>query len=147
MVDDTAKKGLEEYLKDSRQSFREVARKIGISSGTVANRIKDLEEVGVIKKYTTQLDYDKLGYELTAVTEIIVSEGMMIEVGNMISKINETIGVYNVTGDSDILVIAKFRSRKDLSDFTKMVLKMPHVVRTKTHVVLNTLKEDYTLIP
>ena len=147
MVDDTAKKVLEEYLKDSRQSFREVARKIGISSGTVANRIKDLEEIGVIKKYTTQLDYDKLGYELTAVTEIIVSEGMMIEVGNMISKINETIGVYNVTGDSDILVIAKFRSRKDLSDFTKMVLKMPHVVRTKTHVVLNTLKEDYTLIP
>jgi DNA-binding Lrp family transcriptional regulator len=147
MVDDTAKKVLEEYLKDSRQSFREVARKIGISSGTVANRIKDLEEIGVIKKYTTQLDYDKLGYELTAVTEIIVSEGMMIEVGNMISKINETIGVYNVTGDSDILVIAKFRSRKDLSDFTKMVLKMPHVVRTKTHVVLNTLKEDYTLVP
>ena len=147
MVDDTAKKVLEEYLKDSRQSFREVARKIGISSGTVANRIKNLEEIGVIKKYTTQLDYDKLGYELTAVTEIIVSEGMMIEVGNMISKINETIGVYNVTGDSDILVIAKFRSRKDLSDFTKMVLKMPHVVRTKTHVVLNTLKEDYTLIP
>jgi len=147
MVDDTAKKVLEEYLKDSRQSFREVARKIGISSGTVANRIKDLEEIGVIKKYTTQLDYDKLGYELTAVTEIIVSEGMMIEVGNMISKINETIGVYNVTGDSDILVIAKFRSRKDLSDFTKMILKMPNVVRTKTHVVLNTLKEDYTLIP
>ena len=147
MVDDTAKKVLEEYLKDSRQSFREVARKIGISSGTVANRIKDLEEIGVIKKYTTQLDYDKLGYELTAVTEIIVSEGMMIEVGNMISKINETIGVYNVTGDSDILVIAKFRSRKDLSDFTKMVLRMPHVVRTKTHVVLNTLKEDYTLVP
>jgi DNA-binding Lrp family transcriptional regulator len=147
MVDDTAKKVLKEYLKDSRQSFREVARKIGISSGTVANRIKDLEEIGVIKKYTTQLDYDKLGYELTAVTEIIVSEGMMIEVGNMISKINETIGVYNVTGDSDILVIAKFRSRKDLSDFTKMVLKMPHVVRTKTHVVLNTLKEDYTLVP
>ena len=147
MVDDTAKIVLEEYLKDSRQSFREVARKIGISSGTVANRIKDLEEIGVIKKYTTQLDYDKLGYELTAVTEIIVSEGMMIEVGNMISKINETIGVYNVTGDSDILVIAKFRSRKDLSDFTKMILKMPNVVRTKTHVVLNTLKEDYTLIP
>jgi Lrp/AsnC family transcriptional regulator, regulator for asnA, asnC and gidA len=147
IVDETAKKVLEQFLKDSRQSFREVARKIGVSSGTVANRVKELEEEGIIKRYTTQLNYEKLGYELTAITEIIVSEGMMIEVGNEISKIKETIGVYNVTGDSDILVIAKFRSRQDLSDFTKTILKMPYVVRTKTHVVLNTLKEDQTLVP
>ena len=65
MVDETSQKVLEEYLQDSRQSFREVARKIGISSGTVANRIKDLEEKEIIKKYTTQLDYEKLGYEKT----------------------------------------------------------------------------------
>jgi DNA-binding Lrp family transcriptional regulator len=147
LVDEISQKVLEEYLQDSRQSFREVARKIGISSGTVASRIKDLEHRGVIKKYTTQLDYEKLGYELTAVTEIIVSEGMMIEVGNQISKIKNAVGVYNVTGDSDILVIAKFKSRQDLSGFTKTMLKMPHVVRTKTHVVLNTLKEDYNLAP
>ena len=147
MVDETSRKVLEEYIQDSRQSFREVARKIGISSGTVANRIKEMEENGVIKKYTTQLDYEKLGYELTAVTEIIVSEGMMIEVGKEISKIRNAVGVYNVTGDSDILIIAKFRSRQDLSDFTKTILKMAHVVRTKTHVVLNTLKEENNLAP
>jgi len=147
MVDETSQKVLKEYLKDSRQSFREVARKISISSGTVANRIKELEETGIIKKYTTQLDYEKLGYELTAITEIIVSEGMMIEVGNKISEINNAINVYNVTGDSDILVMAKFKTRQELSDFTKTILKMPHVVRTKTQVVLNTLKEDPTLLP
>jgi DNA-binding Lrp family transcriptional regulator len=147
MVDETSHKVLKEYLKDSRQSFREVARKIGISSGTVANRIRDLEKSGIIKKYTTQLNYEKLGYELTAITEIIIAEGMMIEVGNEIAKIRNAISVYNVTGDSDILVIAKFRTRQDLSDFTKTLLKMPHVVRTKTHVVLNTLKEDPTIIP
>ena len=147
MIDDTSKKVLAEYLQDSRQSFREVARKIGMSSGTVASRIKEMEENGVIKKYTTLLNYEKLGFELTAVTEITVSEGMMIEVGNEISKIDHTVGVYNVTGDSDILVIAKFRSRASLSDFTKTILKLEHVVRTKTHVVLNTLKEDYGILP
>jgi DNA-binding Lrp family transcriptional regulator len=147
MVDETSQKVLKEYLRDSRQSFREVARKIGVSSGTVANRIKELEKIGIIKKYSAQLEYEKLGYELTAITEIIIAEGMMIEVGNDIAKIKNAISVYNVTGDSDILVIAKFRTRQDLSDFTKTILKMPHVVRTKTHVVLNTLKEDPTLIP
>lgn len=147
MIDETSKKVLAEYLKDSRQSFREVARKIGISSGTVASRIKEMEEKDVIKKYTTLLNYEKLGFELTAVTEITVSEGMMIEVGNEIAEIDNTVGVYNVTGDSDILIIAKFRSRASLSDFTKTILKMEHVVRTKTHVVLNTLKEDYGILP
>lgn len=147
MIDDTSKKVLVEYLQDSRQSFREVARKIGISSGTVASRVKEMEDENIIKKYTTLLNYEKLGYELTAVTEITVSEGMMIEVGNKISEIDHTVGVYNVTGDSDILVIAKFKSRAKLSDFTKTVLKMDHVVRTKTHVVLNTLKEDYGILP
>ena len=147
MIDETSRKVLAEYLQDSRQSFREVARKIGISSGTVASRIKEMEENGVIKKYTTLLNYEKLGFELTAITEITVSEGMMIEVGNEISKIDHTVGVYNVTGDSDILVIAKFRSRAALSDFTKTILKLEHVVRTKTHVVLNTLKEDYGILP
>ena len=147
MVDEISQKVLKEYLIDSRQSFREIARKIGISCGTVASRVKDMEKKGIIKKYTTLLNYEKLGYELTAVTEIIVSEGMMMEVGEMIANIRHTVGVYNVTGDSDILVIAKFKSRQDLSAFTKTILKMAHVVRTKTHVVLNTLKEEQNLYP
>ena len=147
MLDETSMKVLEEYLRDARQSFREIARRTGYSSGTVASRVKDMEEAGVIKRYTVQLDYERLGYELTAITEIIVSDGMMLEVGDRISKMPQAMGVYNVTGDSDIMVVAKFKTRQQLSDFTKNITKMPHVVRTKTHVVLNTLKEELSLIP
>jgi len=147
MLDEASMKVLEEYLRDARQSFREIARRTGYSSGTVASRVKDMEEAGVIKRYTVQLDYERMGYELTAVTEIIVSDGMMLEVGDRISKIPQAMGVYNVTGDSDIMVVAKFKTRQQLSDFTENITKMPHVVRTKTHVVLNTLKEELSLLP
>ena len=147
MLDETSLRVLEEYLRDARQSFREIARRTGYSSGTVASRIREMEEAKVIKRYTVQLDYERLGYELTAITEIIVSDGMMLEVGGRISKIPQTIGVYNVTGDSDIMVVAKFKTRQQLSDFTKNLTKMPYVVRTKTHVVLNTLKEELSLLP
>jgi DNA-binding Lrp family transcriptional regulator len=147
MLDETSLKVLEEYLRDARQSFREIARRTGYSSGTVASRMRELEEAGVIKRYTVQLDYERLGYELTAITEIIVSDGMMLEVGGRISNMPQTIGVYNVTGDSDIMVVAKFKTRQQLSDFTKNITKMPYVVRTKTHVVLNTLKEELSLLP
>jgi DNA-binding Lrp family transcriptional regulator len=147
MLDKTSLRVLEECLSDARQSFREIARRTGYSSGTVASRVREMEESGVIKRYTVQLDYEKLGYELTAITEIIVSDGMMMEVGSGISKIPQTIGVYNITGDSDIMVVAKFKTRQQLSDFTKNLTKMPHVVRTRTHVVLNVLKEELSLLP
>ncbi len=147
MSDDISAKVLEEYIRDSRQSIREVARKVGVSSGTVASRLKEMEDKGIIRRYTAILDYEKLGYELTAITEIIVSDGKMIEVGEAIAKFNQTTGVYNVTGDSDIMIVGKFRTRKELSDFTKKTLTIPHVLRTKTHLVLNTLKEDFSVIP
>lgn len=54
--------------------------------------------------------------------------------------------VYDVTGLTDAMVIAKFKNRKDLSDFTKTLLAMPFVERINTHVVLTTVKEDYRLI-
>ena len=147
MIDETSRKVLGEYLKDSRQSYREVARNLGISGGTVTNRIKDLEDSRIIIQYTTKLDYEKLGYDLTVIIDIIISDGMDLEVGSEIEKINNAIGVYNVTGDSDLLVIAKFKTRKDLSEFIHVLDKMPYVVRTKTQVVLNTLKEYSPLIP
>jgi DNA-binding Lrp family transcriptional regulator len=147
VLDDVSVKVLDEYLRDSRQSIREVARKVGVSSGTVASRLKEMEEAGIIRRYSAILDYEKLGYELTAITEITVSDGKMIDVGEAIAKLSQATGVYNITGDSDLMIVGKFRTRKELSDFTKKTLTIPHVLRTKTHVVLNTLKEDFGVIP
>ena len=147
MSDETSRKVLSEYLSDSRQSYREVAKKVGVSSGTVASRVRELEERGIVRRYTLLIDYEKLGYELTAITEIIVSGGKMLGIGEEIAKMGQSCGVYNITGDSDIMVVGKFKTRKELSDFTKKILTIPNVERTKTHLVLNTLKEDFSLLP
>jgi DNA-binding Lrp family transcriptional regulator len=147
MIDETSSRVLLEYIRDSRQSFREVARTLGVSSGTVASRIKEMEEKGIIKRYSVLMDLERLGYELTILSEIIVSDGMMMEVGERIAGISDSLAVYNITGDSDIMVVAKFKTRQDLSDYTKMIHKMPYVLRTKTHVVLNTIKEDFNQLP
>jgi len=147
LSDETSNKVLSEYLRDSRQSYREVAKKVGVSSGTVASRVRELEEMGIVRRYTLLLDYERLGYELTAITEIIVSGGKMLNIGEEIAKMGQTCGVYNITGDSDIMVVGKFKTRKELSDFTKKILTIPNVERTKTHLVLNTLKEDFSLLP
>jgi len=133
-------------MEDSRQSYREIARKIGVSPGTVVSRIRDMEKKGIIEKYTAKLNYEKLGYDLTVITEVTVSNGMIVEVGHEITKLKEACAIYNVTGDADVMVLAKFRNRDELSNFTKRVLKLPNVERTKTHLVLITLKEDFNIL-
>ena len=146
MLDETDRKILRECMEDSRQSYREMARKIGVSPGTVVSRIRDMEKKGIIEKYTAKLNYEKLGYDLTVITEVTVSNGMIVEVGHEITKLKEACAIYNVTGDADVMVLAKFRNRDELSNFTKRVLKLPNVERTKTHLVLITLKEDFNIL-
>jgi len=136
---------LKEYLRDSRVSAREIARKLNVSVGTVVARTKKLENLGIIKKYTVEIDYNKLGYSVTAVTEITVSGGKLVEVENQIAKIPNTIAVYDVTGENDVVVISRFRNTEELSKFTKHLLSIPNVVRTNTHVVLTVVKETLNI--
>jgi len=112
----------------------------------VINHAQRLESAGVIKNYTVNLDHERLNFELTVITEIIVSKGKLLETQQEISKISNVCAVYDVTGLTDAMVIAKFKSRNDLSDFTKKLLSMPYVERTNTHVVLTTMKEDFRMI-
>jgi DNA-binding Lrp family transcriptional regulator len=145
-VDHTDVKLLRSLMEDARLSSRQTARKVGVSVGTVLARIKKMERDGVIKGYSAVLDHEKLGYELTVVTEITVSKGKLLEMEKQIGRIPNVCAVYDVTGSTDAIAIAKFRNRKGLSDFTKGLLAMPFVERTNTHVVLATVKEDHRLI-
>ncbi len=106
-------------------------------------RIRKMEQDGVIRGYSVILDYEKLGYEFTAITEITVSKGKLFETEKAIAQIPSTCAVYDVTGLTDAIVVAKFKSRDDLSGFTKGLLKMPFIERTNTHIVLSTNKEDF----
>ncbi len=110
------------------------------------NRIRKLEKAGVIKGYSALLDHEKLGYQLTVLAEITVSKGKLLEMEQAIGKLPNTCAVYDVTGLTDALVIAKFHTREELSRFTKNLLSMPFVDRTNTHVVLTTVKEDLRLL-
>ena len=144
-VDELDTQILKEYVKDSRVSFRKIARKLKISTGTVLARTKRLEQMGIIKGYTVEIDYRKLGYAVTAVTEITVSGGKLIEVENQIASMPNTFIVYDITGENDVVVISKFKSTEELSKFTKSLLSLPNVERTNTHVVLTSVKESMNI--
>jgi DNA-binding Lrp family transcriptional regulator len=145
-LNETDKKILKNLLEDARFSSRQIAKNVGVSVGTVLSRIKKMEDVGLIKGYSAILDHEKLGYELTVVAEITVSKGRLVEMEKEIAKNPNVCGVYDVTGLTDAIIIAKFKGREDLGQFTKRLLALPYIERTNTHVALTTVKENFRLL-
>jgi DNA-binding Lrp family transcriptional regulator len=145
-LNETDNKILKALLEDARFSSRQIAKNVGVSVGTVLSRVKKMEDDGIIKGYSVILDHEKLGYELTVITEVTVAKGKLVETETEVAKISNVCSVYDVTGLTDAVIVAKFKSREDLGAFTKKLLNLPYVERTNTHVVLTTVKENFRLI-
>ena len=145
-LDGTDVKILTVLLSNARLSSRQIAKKTGVSIGTVLSRIKKMEQTGIIKEYSAIVNHEKIGYELTVIIEMTISKGRLSEIAKEIVKMPNVCCVYNVTGLTDAMVIAKFRKREELSRFTKYLLSLPYVERTNTHVVMTTMKEDFRVM-
>ena len=145
-IDDTDLKILKNLLVDARQSARKLSLKLGLSTVTVLSRIEKLEKLKIIKSYSALLDDLKLGYDLTAIIEVSAKEGQMAIVEKEVSTMDNVCAVYDITGQTDAMVIAKFKTRGELSEFVKELSSKPNVENTNTHIVLNTVKEDFRLL-
>lgn len=144
-VDELDLKILREFTDDSRTTCRKIAKKLGVAPGTVLSRIRKMERNGVLKKYTVSVDYQKLGYTVTSVTDVTVSKGKLVEVEQKLAELPGVCAVYDVTGDVDAIVIGRFKSPSELSRFTKKLLSIPNVERANTHFVLTVVKEDFNI--
>lgn len=78
--------------------------------------------------------------------QIIAKKDKLVQVEDELSGIENVCAVYDVTGNTDTMIIAKFKGREDLSKFIKNLSAISNVESTITHVVLNTVKEDFRLI-
>ena len=144
-IDKIDEKILKNLKIDARISARQLAIKLGMSTVTILSRIKKLENEKIIQGYTTILDHEKLGYDLTAIIEIMAKKNIL-DIEEKLSKIDNVCGVYDITGNTDTIIVVKFKERNELSAFVKSLSSMSNVENTITHVVLNTAKEDFRLI-
>ena len=127
---------------NARKSFRHIAKELKVSLSTISNRVKRLEDDGIIERYIPVVNKEKIGYDLTAVINIKLTHGKLIEVQEKISKDNHVSAVYDITGDWDSLVIAHFKDRRDLNSFIKRILSIENVERSNTQLVLNIVKDE-----
>jgi len=141
-VDEKDKRIMNLLLENSKLSYRQIAKKVNLSVATVITRVKRLEKEKIIKKYTMLLDYEKLGYDVPVVIDLRVSKGKLFNVEKKIANNPNVFFVYDKTGLFDATIIAKFKNRKDMDDFVKMLQTLDFVERTETQLILNTLKEE-----
>ena len=145
-IDELDKKILNVLIKNSRESYRDIAKKVGVSFVTVLKRIQKLENEKIIKSYSAEIDYEKIGYDLNVLIKMRVSQGKSREVGKKISQEKNVSAMYNVTGDFDDILLAKFKDRKSMDTFLKNLQSYEHIERTETSLILNTLNEKAILI-
>ena len=141
-LDETDKKILQELINDSRTPVRTIANKTNVSIGTVFNRIKHMEENGIIRAFTISVDYESLGFQITVMISIKIKNGKYPELANELAMEKNVITVYDVTGEYDGILISIFTNRQELDKFLKKLQSHPLIEDTHTVLVLNVTKES-----
>jgi Lrp/AsnC family leucine-responsive transcriptional regulator len=140
-----------EILKKLRQGATtpkaEIARLIGIAASAISERIRRLEESGIIRRYETRLDARSLGYSTLAyisITERKPTEGL--DTGTLLAEVTGVEEVHKIAGQDCFLVKIRARDTEVLGEvLDNEINPIPTIASTATTIVLRTVKEDTVL--
>lgn len=145
MADELDRKIIRALNQNARKSFREVAKEVGTSVTAVINRVKKFESKNVIRGYIPVVDPEYFDLGMAALIALRIAQGKLIQAQEEISKDSRILGVYDITGEWDSIILGYFRDRQDLNDFLKDLLSKKYIARSVTHIVLNVVKEEKRL--
>ena len=146
MIDAFDKAILNILQQDGRTANAEIARQVGLAPSAVLERIRKLEERGVISGYSADINAKALDFGMTAIIAIRTSE-CGEGVGEQLSAIPEVQEVHEVAGDDCFYIKVLSRDAEALGVFLREKIKnIPNVVNTRTTVVLKTFKQG-TIVP
>jgi DNA-binding Lrp family transcriptional regulator len=140
---------LEAIQENSKQTYSEVGRRLGVAHSTVYDRIRKMEKSGIIKKWTVDIDLEKVGMNyLTASMTVYTDPKESENVANKLSEAKEILEV-SLSLSEELLIIAKViaRDQNSLHSFiAKKVAPLQGVLRIRTSIVTKKIKEERFLI-
>jgi Lrp/AsnC family leucine-responsive transcriptional regulator len=139
-MDDTDLRIVDFLTVNARTSFAELAERVGLSAPSTADRVRRLEERGVILGYTARVDPGSLGGGLTAFISVTVGDPERTRTFlSEVTNLPEVVECHHVAGDDDYLLKVHVDGTRGLESFVTDRLKaLSGVVRTRTTVVLST---------
>jgi Lrp/AsnC family leucine-responsive transcriptional regulator len=137
-VEETDRAILSALADDGRQSYTDLAEKVGLSVSAVHQRVRRLEQRGVIRGYAARLDHEALGLPLTAFVAIRpIDPSQPDDAPDRLADLPEIEACYSVAGDDFYLLLVRVASPADLERLLQEIRKAANVA-TRTTVVLST---------
>jgi len=143
MIDEMDRRILSLLQQDARLPNAEIARRVGMAPSATLERLRKLEEKGVIQGYECRLDPKKLGLGLTAFIFVRSSDGTDHDAGERLKQNPHVLEVHHIAGEDCYLVKVRAADTDDLGRMLRTDFRtIPNVQSTRTTIVLGTLKES-----
>ena len=140
---------LQALQENAKQTYTEIGRRLGVAHSTVYDRIRRMEEKGIIQKYTTVVDLEKVGVKyITAIMTVFTDPKESENVAKKLSESKEVLEV-STSLSEELLIIAKVvaKDQDKLHSFiAQKVAPLPGVLRIRTSIITRKYKEEEFLI-
>ncbi len=143
-IDNLNKKILKCLQQNARQSNAEIGRQVGISSPAVSERIKKMEDIGVIEDYKAMVSPFDLGYQFKAIITLRAFMGKLKPFLEKVKAYDEVINCYRITGDENIVMEVVLKNQKHLEVFIDQLISYGE---TKTQIVLSRVVKQKEIKP
>jgi len=128
---------------NSRQSNTEISKRVGISSPAVAERIRKMEDAGIIEGYYTKLSYFETGHQLKAIITLRAFMGRLKPFLATVQSFTEVLNCYRITGNENIVMEVVLTDQKHLEHFIDQLIKYGE---TRTQIVLSNVIENNPIV-
>ena len=136
MVDDLDRQLIDNLKDNSRLSFADLGRKINLSPSAVRERVQKLEDLGVIQKFTIELDNKKLGNDLEAFILLKVFPGQLRHILEKIKSFKEVKEAHRITGSQNIHLKVVVKNQLSLQELLDQLMIFSD---TNTFLILSKL--------
>ena len=143
-IDDLNAKILKCLQQNARLSNAEIGRQVGISSPAVSERIKKMEDLGIIEGYNTVVSPFEIGYQLKAIITLRAFMGKLKPFLEKVKTYDEVINCYRITGDENIVMEVVLKNQKHLESFIDQLISYGE---SKTQIVLSRVVKHKEVIP
>jgi Lrp/AsnC family leucine-responsive transcriptional regulator len=133
-LDALNKKIVAALQKNARISFAELGRRIGLTPPAVAERVKKMEDTGVILQYHTAVSYTQMGYQLKAMIALRAFVGKLKPFLEVVVTFPEVVNCYRITGNENIMMEVVFKDQSHLERFIDTLIQYGE---TRTHIILS----------
>ncbi len=141
-LDDIDKSIIRILQENARTSYREIQNKLGISIGTIHNRVSKLRKKDIIEGYTLKLNNNKLGYKLTFLIQVQINGKHTEEILNEVKEKPEVCAIFHITGEQSAALICRFKESDDVHKFLRELNEKQHIIRTVSSMVLKEYKNE-----